>query len=143
MSITPFVQVKVGQIAVDFMGEERMAVIATGTLDELKKYDSTGACDYMQDEDDKNQMIAVVDSDGQTYLYVYGDTGVYVPLARMEQLKEAISELDPGEFEELIGFMAGLAEAVNDDNSPFDPAWHQTATDLRQARTAVQKRRSN
>lgn len=75
-SVKPFREVKPGDIGWDY-GDESGTVIAIGTYNQLKKYDSTGAC-YELDDDFKDEMVAVLDETQNQILYVYGADGFAV-----------------------------------------------------------------
>jgi hypothetical protein len=79
VTLKPFEKVSPGDIGSDFIGESG-TVIATGTYSELEKYDSTGACHELEEEQ-RNEMVAIKDDTGVSILYVYGPDGfgVYIP----------------------------------------------------------------
>lgn len=77
--LKPFNEVQVGDHGIDYALETGI-VIKTGIYDDLKRYDSTGACDGTLGDDEKSQMVAVEIEGGEKLLYVYGEDGfgVYV-----------------------------------------------------------------
>lgn len=91
MVIKSFKEVRVGEWGEDYSGERRR-VLGKGTgrkgWEELKKWDSLGAMDDFvsnlelygyTEEDLKNQeMVAVRDEDGDTFVYNYGEDGFCV-----------------------------------------------------------------
>lgn len=74
-NVKPFEEVAPGDVGKDY-GDESGTVIAKGTYETLKRYDSTGACDELEPEL-RDQLVAV-QSDNETLLYVYGEDGFYV-----------------------------------------------------------------
>jgi len=75
--IKPFSEVEEGDEGKDH-GDCVGTVIAKGTLSELKRYDSTGACDDESLLPNTDEMVAVRTDDGETLLYAYGDGGFTV-----------------------------------------------------------------
>jgi hypothetical protein len=74
-TVKPFEEVLPGDVGKDY-GDESGTVIAKGTYEALKRYDSTGACDELEPEE-RDRLVAV-QSDGETLLYVYGADGFCV-----------------------------------------------------------------
>lgn len=80
-SMVPFAQVKPGMTATDDSGES-FKILATGDYTALKRYDSSGTMNKFLSSDptgiDGNQLVALMDGEGNTLLRVYGTGGVYV-----------------------------------------------------------------
>lgn len=82
-NVKPFEQVSIGDRGEDY-GMESGRVIAKGTYDKLKEYDSTGACDELEElsPEQMNEMVAVLmdfeDDEDKTILWCYGADGFAV-----------------------------------------------------------------
>ena len=73
VKLKPFYALKVGDEGTDYVGEAGK-ILAVGNYDSLKKYDTTGACDSL-DPDENQEMVAVETESGDRLLYVYGSDG--------------------------------------------------------------------
>lgn len=80
-SFLPFASVKPGMNAKDDSGET-FKVIATGNYNALKRYDGSKAMSKFLSSDptgiDGNQLVALIDKEGNTFVRIYGTGGVYV-----------------------------------------------------------------
>jgi hypothetical protein len=76
MKIKPFREVMVGDMGEDYAGEKG-TIIAKGNYESLQRHDSTGACEDLE-EDQRNELVAIVDEFGDELVYVYGSDGFSV-----------------------------------------------------------------
>lgn len=80
-SFIPFANVKPGMTAKDDSGES-FKILAVGDYNKVKRYDSSKAMDRFLSSDptgiDGNQLVALMDKDGNTLVRVYGTGGIYV-----------------------------------------------------------------
>ena len=75
-----FEEVQLGDKGSSYDGETG-TVIAIGTYEQLKDYDTTGVCAEIEDEEDKQKMVAIETSDengNYHFLFVYGYDGFVV-----------------------------------------------------------------
>ncbi len=80
-NMVPFADITASMKAVDDSGEQ-FKIIAKGNYNEVKRYDSSRQFDKFLSSDptgvDANQLVALIDKDGNTFVRVYGTGGVYV-----------------------------------------------------------------
>lgn len=105
-NVLPFANVKAGMQAVDDSGE-KFKVLATGDYNSLKRYDGSKTMDKFLSSDpsgiDGNQLVALIDQNGNTFVRVYGTGGVYVydnqtTMENREKIKNRLKELFAKEF---------------------------------------------
>ncbi len=105
-NILPFANVKAGMKAVDDSGET-FKILATGDYNSLRRYDGSKTMDRFLSSDptgiDANQLVALIDKDGNTFVRVYGTGGVYVydnqtTMENREKIKNKLKELFAKEF---------------------------------------------
>lgn len=80
-SVVPFDKVQPGMKAMDDSGEPAK-ILATGAYEDLKRYDQNHTFDKFLSSDptgvDANQVVAIIDGEGNTSVRNYGMGGVYV-----------------------------------------------------------------
>ncbi len=91
-SFLPFGSVKPGMIAVDDSGE-KFKVLASGDYNAVKRYDASKTMSSFLSSDptgiDGNQLVALIDKEGNTIVRVYGTGGVYVDNTTDNDLDQA------------------------------------------------------